>query len=66
MTVSGRCKTNGSENGVVILYTSDNLKDWTFKGNIFEPNHKYMLECSDIRKIGDKYYLFYSWDCITY
>lgn len=66
MTVSGRCNTNGSENGVVILYTSKDLTNWTFKGNIFEPNHKYMLECSDIRKIGDKYYMFYSWDCTTY
>ncbi len=66
MTVSGRCKTNGNENGVVLLYTSTDLSNWTFEGNIFTPNHYYMLECSDIVKIGDLYYLFYSWNCITY
>lgn len=66
MTVSARCKTNGSENGVVLLYTSDDLKNWTVYGNLFEPNHQYMLECSDIIKIDDKYYLFYSWNCVTY
>lgn len=66
MTVSGRCNTNGNENGVVLLYTSDDLSHWTFEGNLFEPNHYYMLECSDILKIGDLYYLFYSWNCITY
>ena len=66
MTVSARCNTNGQENGVVLLYTSDDLSNWTIKGNLFEPNHYYMLECSDIRKIGDQYYLFYSWNCITY
>ena len=66
MTVSGRCNTNGSENGVVLLYTSDDLSHWTFEGNLFTPNHYYMLECSDIVKIGNLYYLFYSWNCITY
>ncbi len=68
MTVSGRCVTEatGTEQGVVLLYTSDDLKNWEFKGNLFEPNHQYMLECSDILRIGDRYYLFYSWNCITY
>lgn len=66
MTVSGRCVTNGNENGVVLLYTSDDLSHWTFEGNLFTPNHYYMLECSDIVKIGNLYYLFYSWNCITY
>ena len=66
MTVSARCNTNGRENGVVLLYTSDDLSNWTMKGNLFEPNHYYMLECTDIRRIDDKYYMFYSWNCITY
>jgi len=66
MTVSARTNTNGRENGVVLLYTSSDLSSWTMKGNLFEPNHHFMLECSDIIKLGGKYYLFYSWNCITY
>lgn len=66
MTVSARCNTNGQENGVVLLYTSQDLSDWTMQGNLFEPNHYYMLECTDIRRMGEQYYLFYSWNCITY
>lgn len=66
MTVSARCHTNGRENGVVLLYTSSDLTNWKMSGNLFEPNHQYMLECSDIIKMGEKYYLFYSWNCVTY
>ena len=27
---------------------------------------QYMLECPDLFRMGDKYYLTYSWDCVTY
>ncbi len=52
--------------GVVVKYTSKDLKNWEFVGPIFAPMSQYMLECPDLFNIGDKWYLTYSWDCVTY
>ena len=52
--------------GVVAKYTSTDLKNWEFIGPIFAPMSQYMLECPDLFQIGDKWYLTYSWDCVTY
>ena len=52
--------------GVVAKYTSENVKDWTFEGPLFAPQAQYMLECPDLLRIGDGWYLTYSWDCVTY
>ena len=52
--------------GVVAKYTSLDLKNWEFCGPIYAPNKQYMLECPSIIHINDKYYLTYSWDCVTY
>ena len=52
--------------GVVAKYTSPDLKNWEFAGPIYAPQAQYMLECPDLFRMGDKYYLTYSWDCVTY
>ncbi len=52
--------------GVVVKYTSTDLKHWDFVGPIFAPMQQYMLECPDLFCIGDTWYLTYSWDCCTY
>ena len=52
--------------GVVAKYTSEDLKAWTFEGPLFAPQAQYMLECPDLVRIGDSWYLTYSWDCVTY
>ena len=52
--------------GVVARYSSSDLKEWTLMEPLFAPQKQYMLECPDLFKMGDKYYLFYSWDCVTY
>ena len=52
--------------GVVAKYTSTDLKNWEFIGPIFAPMSQFMLECPDLFQIGDKWYLTYSWDCVTY
>jgi len=52
--------------GVVVKYTSKDLKNWEFVGPIFAPMAQYMLECPDLFNIGDTWYLTYSWDCVTY
>ena len=54
------------EGGVVTKYTSTDLKNWEFQGPIFAPHAQYMLECPDLFRMGDKWYLTYSWDCVTY
>ncbi len=52
--------------GVVLKYTSKDLKNWQMVGPIFAPMAQYMLECPDLFNIGDTWYLTYSWDCVTY
>ena len=52
--------------GVVIKYTSTDLRNWEFIGPIFAPMAQYMLECPDLFCIGDTWYLTYSWECVTY
>ena len=52
--------------GVVAKYTSPDLKSWTFDGPIYAPRAQYMLECPDLFRMGDTWYLTYSWDCVTY
>ena len=52
--------------GVVLKYTSTDLKNWELVGPIFAPLKQYMCECPDLFCIGDTWYLTYSWDCVTY
>ena len=52
--------------GVVAKYTSKDLKDWVLEEPLFAPMSQYMLECPDLFRIGDTWYLTYSWDCVTY
>ena len=52
--------------GVVARYTSTDLKNWEFCGPLFAPMAQYMLECPDLFEMGEKWYLTYSWDCVTY
>lgn len=55
-----------SMGGVVAKYTSKDLSDWKLCEPLYAPQKQYMLECPDLFQMGDKYYLFYSWDCVTY
>lgn len=52
--------------GVVLKYTSKDLKSWELVGPIFAPMAQYMLECPVMFQIGDTWYLTYSWECTTY
>jgi len=56
----------GALGGVIAKYTSHDLKSWTFEGPLYAPQAQYMLECPDLFRIGDTWYLTYSWDCVTY
>lgn len=52
--------------GVVARYTSTDLSKWTLCDPLYAPGRQYMLECPDLFQMGDRYYLFYSWDTVTY
>ena len=52
--------------GVVLKYTSDDLLTWDCQGPIYSPQKQFMLECPSLLHLGDKWYLTYSWDCVTY
>lgn len=57
---------NDSMGGFVARFTSDDLTTWQLSEPLYAPHRQHMLECPDLFKMGDKYYLFYSWDCVTY
>ena len=57
---------NDIDGGVVLKFTSPDLKEWTCEGPIFAPHAQYMLECPDLFNIDGTWYLTYSWDCRTY
>lgn len=63
MLIAARKKELG---GVVARYTSVDLSEWTLCDPLYAPEKQYMLECPDLFKMGDHYYLFYSWDMVTY
>ena len=63
MLIAARENTLG---GVIAKYTSPDLKEWTFEGPLYAPQAQYMLECPDLFRMGDTWYLTYSWDCVTY
>ena len=52
--------------GVVAKFTSKDLKTWELQDPLYSPMEQYMLECPDLFKMGDHWYLTYSWDCVTY
>ncbi len=52
--------------GIVARFTSEDLSVWTLAEPLYAPQKQYMLECPDLFQMGDWYYLFYSWDCVTY
>ena len=55
-----------SMGGVVAKFTSEDLVNWEFSGPFFAPHAQFILECPDLFRIGDTWYLTYSWDCVTY
>ena len=57
---------DGALGGVIAKYTSADLTHWAFEGPVFAPQAQYMLECPDLFRMGDTWYLTYSWDCVTY
>ena len=63
MLVAAREESLG---GVVAKYTSKDLKTWELQEPLYAPMAQYMLECPDLFKLGDYWYLTYSWDCVTY
>lgn len=63
LLIAAREQTQG---GVVAKYTSPDLKEWALCDPIYAPHSQFMLECPDVFRIGEKWYLTYSWDCVTY
>ncbi len=56
-------KENGSS---ILKYTSKDLDKWEYEGEFYHDNNMYFMECPDLISIGDWYYLFYSWDNVSY
>lgn len=63
MLISARTEEAG---GFIARYTSEDLSKWVLQEPFYAPNKYYMMECPDLFKLGDYYYLFYSWNNVTY
>lgn len=46
--------------GVIVLYTSTDLKHFEYQGNLYEPWNTSCPECPEMYKLGDYWYLAYS------
>ncbi len=57
---------NNTQGGIVAKFTSTDLKNWELADPLYAPMEQYMLECPDLFQMGDKWYLTYSWDCVTH
>jgi len=62
MLVSARKDVGGTMKGVIIYYSSPDLKNWTYQGVLYDggPDNYWMMECAQVFKIGSTYYLMYS------
>lgn len=59
-------KKEGEEGSAIMKYTSDDLASWELAGNIYEQKDLYYMECPDLFKMNDMYYLIFSWNNVTY
>jgi len=44
----------------LVYYTSDNLENWVFQGDLWYPEMYHLLQMPDLFKMGDWWYLFFS------
>ena len=65
MMLVGARKENGNESAI-ICYRSDDLKNWKFEGDLYTNKDLYFMECPDLFKMGNHYYLTFSWNNVVY
>lgn len=64
MLVGARKEQEGMS--AIVYYESQDLVNWTFKGDFYTSSELYFMECPDVFKLGDKYYLTFSWNNVVY
>ena len=62
MLVSARKDHNSAWRGVIALYSSSDLMSWNYQGILYDggADNFFMMECPDLFKNGDTYYLIFS------
>ncbi|QTH42560.1 family 43 glycosylhydrolase [Cohnella sp. LGH] len=59
-TAGCRHPVNGNRRGVIGLAVSDDLRNWRFEAPIYAPDAYPSLECPDLFRMGDTWYLLFS------
>lgn len=59
-------KTSSTKDGVIVLYSSDDILTWTHRGILYAPGNCYVAECPQMLKIGDTWYLTYNEFLLTH
>ena len=58
--------TRRNGNGVIARYTSHDLSFWTLEEPLYAPESFGIMECSDLFKLGERWYLIFSTDWMTW
>lgn len=59
-------KKDDREGTCIIKYTSSDLTAWKFEGIFYEQDDFYYMECPELFKMNNWYYLIFSWNNVTY
>ncbi|WP_408071532.1 hypothetical protein [Butyrivibrio sp. JL13D10] len=59
-------RKEAEQESAIIYYESQDLSNWTFKGDFYTSKELYFMECPDVFKLGEKYYLVFSWNNVVY
>jgi len=59
-------RKENEEESAIVYYESQDLENWTFKGDFYTSKDLYFMECPDVFELGNKYYMVFSWNNVVY
>lgn len=60
LVIARRSEGADRRRGVILEYVSEDLSTWSFEGEFWAPNRYVAVECPEVFRIDDRWYLVYS------
>jgi beta-fructofuranosidase len=60
LVIARRAQGADRRRGVILEYVSDDLAVWSFEGEFWAPNRYVAIECPEVFRVDDRWYLVYS------
>lgn len=60
LVIARRAEGADRRRGVILDYASDDLAQWSFQGEFWAPNRYVAIECPEVFRFDDRWYLVYS------